>query len=520
MSIFKDLLLSKLIEKLSTGQGQNDERPDQDVAKQTFGKVDGEEKVRRVVQAVSNAQDVETHSVGKGRSTVHLVYLKSLVDPNTQQRDVIKPMHVVMSKGGSVDHVREMISINQREKVDRLDQAVRYLLSGWTLVAMPGEEGMFCFKTSQAPGRGVSKAENQSIVIGPQDGFTESIDTNLSLIRKRLRTPNLCVEEMKVGEMTQTSVMVLSIKGVANEEYVKQMKERIGEIDVDALIDSGTLAQWIDDQPLSPFPQFNLVERPDSACSGLVDGKVVVLVDGTPYVCMGPSSFIEFFHSPEDYFNRWMSSSLVRLLRLFGVGVSITFSAIYVAVLTYHYEIIPANMLKTIAQSRARVPFPPLYEAVFLELTLEVLREAGVRLPTKVGQTMGIVGGIVIGQAAVSAGLTSNVMIIVVSLSALASFVTPSYVMGNAVRVIRFPIILMAGMWGFIGLSVGLVTFLIHLLNLSSLGAPYMSPYASLRLADLKDTLIRVPTQLLNTRPALTRAQKDRKTGKTSLKRK
>jgi spore germination protein len=237
-------------------------------------------------------------------------------------------------------------------------------------------------------------------------------------------------------------------------------------------------------------------------------------------VCMGPSSFIEFFHSPEDYFNRWASSSLVRLLRLFGVIVSITFSAIYVAVLTYHYEIIPVNMLKTIAQSRARVPFPPLYEAMFLELTLEVLREAGARLPTKVGQTMGIVGGIVIGQAAVSAGMTSNVMIIVVSLSALASFVTPSYVMGNAVRVVRFPLIMMAGLWGFIGLSVGLVTILIHLLNLSSLGSPYMSPFASMRLADLKDTLIRVPAQLLVTRPSLTKAQRDKKAESSSLKRK
>ncbi|MCX7571692.1 spore germination protein [Tumebacillus sp. DT12] len=520
MKILKELLLSKLIEKLSTGQGQNDERPDHDVANERIGTEDGEEKVRRVLAAVSHAQDVETHRIGRGRSTIHLIFLKSLVDLNVQQRDVIKPMHLVVSKGGSTEQLRDTISINERDKVVRLDEAVAYLLSGWTLVAMPGEEGLYGFKTSQVPGRGVSKAENQSIVIGPQDGFTESIDTNLSLIRKRLRTPNLRVEGMKVGELTQTSVIVLSIKGVANEEYVEEMKERIGKIDVDALIDSGTLAQWIDDQPLSPFPQFNLVERPDSACSGLIDGKVVVLIDGTPYVCMGPSSFIEFFHSPEDYFNRWMSSSLVRLLRLFGVVVSITFSAIYVAVLTYHYEIIPANMLKTIAQSRARVPFPPLYEAVFLELTLEVLREAGVRLPTKVGQTMGIVGGIVIGQAAVSAGLTSNVMIIVVSLSALASFVTPSYVMGNAVRVIRFPIILIAGLWGFIGLSVGLVTILIHLLNLSSIGAPYMSPYASLRLADLKDTMIRVPTQLLTTRPAMTRAQKNKKAGNTSLKRK
>ncbi|ARU63408.1 hypothetical protein CBW65_22250 [Tumebacillus avium] len=505
-------VLATLLGKLIQGQGMNAQRGEQDVPDVPFGS-DGQANVRRVGQELGNPPDLIHESFRIQNQTYRILYIKTMTNYDSLQRDLLGQMRQIAQSG-------QTIAMGQKKSAEKLADATSLLLEGWTLVSIPGKDGFVCFKTDEVVGRNVERAENQSIVIGPQEAFNESLENNLSLIRKRLKSPQLRIEFVKIGTLTQTTVAVVSMNEIVNEKNLEEMRERIKVLDTDSLLDSGTLAQLINDQPLSPFPQFHLVERPDTVVSGLIDGKVIVLVDGTPYVLMGPSAFIEFFHSPEDYFNRWASSSLVRLLRVFGVFVSITFSAIYVAVLTFHYEIIPANMLKTIAMSRARVPFPPLYEAIFLELTLEVLREAGARLPTKVGQTMGIVGGIVIGQAAVTAGLTSNVMIIIVSLSALASFVTPSYMMSNAMRVIRFPVILFAGWWGFVGMMVALTILLIHLLNLSSLGAPYMTPFAPLRLADLKDTLIRLPTQMLSNRPALTRAQRDAKREQGSMKRK
>ena len=510
---------SSILKWLEKKQGLSQKRPQSEIPDTPFS-TDGLQNCERILRELNDPADLIIEPLTGDQDGVRVLFFKSLVNHEAVHREVIRPLQIMRMQKQNSSDLFSLISIGEKKTVDRLKEALLLLLQGWTLVSMPKKRGFYAFNTEGPKGRGVEKAENQSIVIGPQEAFTESIDVNVSLIRKRLRSPLLVMETMKVGRITQTKLCIMSLQGITNEQYLKSMQERIKQVDIDGMLDSGVLSQLIDDQPLSPFPQFNYLERPDAAVAGLLAGKIVVLLDGTPYVLMGPSIFIEFFHSPEDYFNRWASTSLLRILRIIGVSLSITMSAVYVAILTYHYEIIPASMLKTIAQSRSRVPFPPVYEAMLLELILELLREAGARLPTKVGQTMGIVGGIVIGQAAVSAGLTSNVMIIVVSLSALASFITPSYVMSNAVRVIRFPMILLSGLWGFIGMFVGLVTIIIHLLNLSSLGAPYMSPFAPLRLADLKDTLWRVPMQLLAFRPSYSKTKEDKSADLMPLKRK
>ena len=508
-----------LMQWLEKKEGLSDQRPDAELPDEPFGP-DNRQNCQRIVRALNNPVDLIVEPLGGDPDGPWVLYFKSLVDPKSIQRDILRPLQMMRMQKGNSPGLFNLVSIGEKKTVDQLKDALLQLLQGWTLVSQPKGRGFCAFNTESVQGRTIEKAENQSIVVGPQEAFSETLDLNLSLIRKRLRSPLLLTESMLIGKVTKTKMCILTLKGITNEQYLKQIKERIEQVDVDGMLDSGVLAQWIDDQPWSPFPQFDYVERPDAIVAGLLSGKIIIALDGTPYMLMGPSVFIEFFQSPEDYFNRWASTSLLRILRIIGVSLSITLSAIYVAILTYHYEIIPATMLKTIAQSRSKVPFPPVYEAMLLELILELLREAGARLPTKVGQTMGIVGGIVIGQAAVSAGLTSNVMIIVVSLSALSSFITPSYVMSNAVRVIRFPMILLAGLWGFIGMFVGLIMTIIHLLNLSSLGAPYMSPFAPLRLADLKDTLWRVPMQLLGYRPSFTKTKKDKTADMMTLKRK
>ncbi|MGO4372210.1 spore germination protein [Paenibacillus sp. MCAF20] len=238
----------------------------------------------------------------------------------------------------------------------------------------------------------------------------------------------------------------------------------------------------------------------------MVSGRIIVIVDGSPSVISAPASFFEFFSSPDDYYQRWVLGTATRLLRFVAFIITVTFTAMYVSVTTFHYEMIPEDLLLTLTESRSRVPFPPIYEALLLESTIELLREAGARLPTKIGQTIGIVGGIVIGQAAVQAGLTSNILIIAVASSAIASFVIPSYVMSASIRLIRFGLIILAGLLGNLGLMMGLIMIVIHLSGLTSLKASYLSPVAPMKIKDWQDVFMRAPFAWLKERPTISRS--------------
>ncbi|MBP2239656.1 hypothetical protein J2Z40_000209 [Cytobacillus eiseniae] len=351
--------------------------------------------------------------------------------------------------------------------------------------------------------RQVSLPEVEFSVVGPKEAFVESLDTNVNLVRRRLPIPELVIKEIEVGQLSKTRVSVLYIDGIANNENVNTVIQRISDLEIAQVNDSSTITQLIQDNQNSPFPQLIDTERPDRIASVLGEGKIAILVDGAPHGLIGPTTFFEFFSAFEDYFLNWTIASFFRLVRFFAVFFSILVTPIYVAVLTYHYELIPKDMLATLITSRNAIPLPPILEAIILELTIELLREAGARLPTKVGQTIGIVGGIVIGTASVEAGLTSNVLLILVALAALASFTTPVYQMGNTIRLIRFPFLLMAHYIGLLGVALSFCFLLIHLLRLSSLGRPFLEPFYPLRLQDLTDSLVRLPFSKQSKRPIL-----------------
>jgi len=267
----------------------------------------------------------------------------------------------------------------------------------------------------------------------------------------------------------------------------------------------------ISDNHNSPFPQLLDTERPDRVVSILAEGKIAVIVDGSPHVLIGPTTLVEFFASFEDYFLNWILSSFFRIIRLFAVSFSILATPIYVAVLNYHYELIPTDLLNNFVTSRREVPVPPFLEALFLEGTIELLREAGARLPTKVGQTIGIVGGIVIGTASVEAGLTSNILLIIVALAALASFTTPVYKMGNTIRLLRFPFLMFAEMYGLLGIVLCFCFLATHLLRLTSLGRPFLEPIYPPRISDLKDAFLRMPFSMMNERPKQLRTEQPKR---------
>lgn len=445
---------------------------------------------------LQHSADLMVKSAG---SEITLVYIESLVDLTMLHQDILR--RIKDESFSAIDAVMNLITVSDIKKAQNMDDAILAILSGNVMVHLNGESSALLVKIPSREKRALTKSENESQVIGSQVAFNESLSTNIQLIRRYLADPNLCQEMYHIGTRTHTAVSMLYIKDIAFDDYVKNLRDRITSIEIDGIIDSAVLSQLIEDSSLALFPQMTLTERPDLVSHWLLNGKIAVLVDGSTLAICCPHSFVEFFHTMEDFNVRWHIATFLRLLRMTGVILSVFFTAIYVAVLTYHYEIIPQALLIPLSESRARVPFPPLFEAFLLEFMIELLREAGTRLPTKVGQTIGIVGGIVIGTAAVDAGFTSNILIIIVALGALGSFITPSYTMGNVIRILRFPLILLAGLWGFYGIMLGFCLLILHLLRQTTLGAPFLAPFYPPRFTDWKNSIFRLPFTYTYNRP-------------------
>ncbi|MGE6595203.1 spore germination protein [Bacillus proteolyticus] len=352
---------------------------------------------------------------------------------------------------------------------------------------------------------------NESTVIGPQEGFVEDIDTNINLVRKRLPVLDLQTKEMIIGEFSKTKVVMMYLNNLAEKDNVDFLEESLRALEYDQINDSAYIQELMGEKSI--FPLYINTERTDRVTKALIDGKIAIFVDGSPSVLLTPVSYFDFFISPEDYNVSWLYATFSRILRLIAVLFSICATPLYVATLNYHYELVPSDLLETLILSRAQVPFPPLIEALFLELAIDLLREAGARLPMKVGQTLGIVGGIVIGQASVQAGLTSNILLIIVALSALASFITPIYKMGNAVRLLRFPFLIFAEIGGLFGISLGFIFLFTHLFRLTSLRKPYALFYPT-RQQSVKDSWIRFPLTMIDTRDVQARPQHVKKSAK------
>lgn len=451
-----------------------------------------------LLKQLSLSNDFTQFTYHVNETSLCLGYYTSLIDTEILHRDILP----YLKKWESFASLSSVLPIE--EVILTADAATiqENLLKGYIFIFNVNNLKQVCLvKAGVERTRQVSLPEVEFSVVGPKESFVEALDTNINLVRKRLPMPELTVKEIIIGKLSKTRVSVLYIEGIANKENVNTVIQRLSDLDIDQIMDSSYITQLIQDNQNSPFPQLIDTERPDRVASVLGEGKVAILVDGAPHGLIGPTTIFEFFYAFEDYYLNWAVASFFRLVRFFAVIFSILVTPIYVAVLTYHYELIPKDLVSTLVTSRSAIPLPPILEAIILELAIELLREAGARLPTKVGQTIGIVGGIVIGTASVEAGLTSNVLLIIVALAALASFTTPVYQMGNTIRLIRFPFLLMAHYLGLIGVAVSFCFLLIHLLRLSSLGRPFLEPFYPVRVQDLKDSLIRLPFSMQSKRP-------------------
>ncbi len=446
-----------------------------------------------ILEELKNSPDLNLRELNLEGNTIQIIFLKNLVETEYLHTHIIEYITQLSKEQIHYEYIKENIPIGEVKAVKELNEVASFLINGFAYLFFPSEQKGILLNIADTTERALEKAETESLVYGPKICFTESLSTNIQIIRRNINDHNLCTEEFVVGSRVKQKVRIVYVNDIADMENVQTIRQRLSEIEIDDIMDSSVLAQILDDNSYSFFPQYIMTELPDRFVHSIIKGRIGILVDRSPISIICPSTFFSFFESTEDIYLRWSLSSALRLLRIFAMIFSVFFSSIYVAAVTFHHEIIPSSLLISIGQSRARVPFPPLLETLVLEIMIELLREAGARLPSKVGQTMGIVGGIVLGQAVVQAGLTSNILIIIVSLSALGSFASPSYEMGTALRILRFPMILLAGTWGLIGIIIGVCIVLIHLLKLTSLGRPFLSPLYPLRIEDFKYAFFRLP---------------------------
>ncbi len=457
---------------------------------------------------MSKSDDFLQTSITVHDKLLHFSYYKTLVNHEQFHHDLLSFIQTSNCEIKQLHDLKALIPIEGIKASSNLEEISLSLTKGSIFLQIDPyfNEGLLVDIADLQLGlRKNNNTENEYSVIGPKVGFVENLDTNMNLLRKGIITEKLIFEEHTVGSVSKTRVAIAYIEGITNPQHVNTVRQRLLDLDFDVAFDSSILEQLIADNSNSPFPLLLSTERVDRIKYSLISGEVSLICDGSPYVIAGPVNLFSFLISPEDYYLPWILGSFFRLIRYFGVAFSILGTSVYVAVLTFHYTVIPMNLLGPIIESRVNVPVPPLLEVLFLEITIELLREAGSRLPTKVSQTLGIVGGIILGQAAVQAALTSNILLIIVSLSALASFTTPIFKMSNTIRFLRFPLIVLASMWGGLGIMVGLMFILGHLLRLKSLGSPYIVPLFPFRHKNFSDSFIRSSFTLTFKRFSFTR---------------
>lgn len=442
-----------------------------------------------------------------------LIYVEGLADDKTIGNLIMRSLLV---DGGSLHEgaqgpkaqfidqlVDKLILIGEIKKENRLDSLLTSLLTGDTLLLLEQSDQAIVMDTRGWASRAIEDPSAESVIRGPREGFVETLRTNTALVRRKLRTSDLKIKMMQIGTRSKTDVAIVYIEGIANPKVVAEAEKRLERIEIDSVLESGYLEELIEDSPYSPFPQIQSTERPDKVVANLLEGRVAIMVDHTPFVLLIPTLFIQFIQATEDYYERSLAMSMLRIVRMLALVISIVLPGLYVAAITFHQEMIPFGLAMSIAAGREGTPLPGFLEVIFMGVVFEILREAGMRLPKPVGQAVSIVGALVIGDAAVNAGVVSPIMVIVAALTAISSFAIPSFSLLLSTSLLRLAITLAAAVLGYFGVIWMLLLVLIHLASLRSFGVPYLSPVAPANLLNLKDTVIRAPWWGMVNRPHL-----------------
>jgi len=434
-----------------------------------------------------------------------LIFTDGLVNSSIVNESVIKPINlykgIEKQDNININLLQEIILTNNIKTTKKVDEIINSILSGDTVLLMDGSDEALLLSTRGWESRSVEESSVETVIRGSKEGFVEDIRTNTAMIRRKLKDPSLKIKDLKIGSRSQTNVAVMFVEDIVNKEVLQYALEKLEKINIDGIFDSGYIEQFLEDSTFSIFPQMQVTERPDKVCGNLLEGRISILVDGSPDALIFPVGLVQLLQSPEDYYERVIFANIVRFIRFIGFVVATTFPAIYVAVTTFHQDLLPSDFILEIARSRIQVPFPPIVEAFLMEGTIELLREASARLPSRIGQTIGIVGALVIGDAAVRAGIISPIMVVVVAITAIGSYIFPHFSTSYSIRFIRVPMIIMAATFGAFGIIITWAWIIAYMCKLNSFGYPFLAPFSPINIKDMKDAALRAPIEGFVNRP-------------------
>lgn len=463
------------------------------------------ENIKRIKDDFGDSSDliIRHETLGEGlQHSFAVIHIDGISDEKLVNEGIIEKIvginfekDTTLSLTDLENGLKGIISVSSLKSQSSYTNLLSGLLLGDTIILLDQDTNFLVACTKMVQSRSISEPSTQTVIRGPKDSFTESLRTNTSLIRNRIQHPALRIESMKIGEITRTDIEIMYIKGVVDENLLQEVKHRLDAINVDGILESSYIENYIQNDQKTIFPTMVHTERPDAVVGNLLEGRVAIFTGGTPFVLILPATFTQFFQSPEDYYQNSYIGTFLRILRYLSFTVALFAPAIFIAITSFHQAVIPTVLLVSLAAQREGVPLPAIVEAIGMELVFEVLREAGIRMPRAVGQALSIVGALILGQAAVQAGFVSASMVIIVSITAIASFTIPYYNMSIAARILRFILLLAGAYIGLFGILIGGLIILIHMCSLRSFGEPYFAPFAPFRIKSQKDAILVVPTQ-------------------------
>ncbi len=504
--------------QFSTTQGENKQDFSYDqatIGQQITGNLDRD--LKHIKQVIGHNSDVHFREFHIGFTGVRatIIFVEGLSDKDFINKQIMKPLMSELAKEYNQEQTfvkgnlskeflkNHIFSISDLKEVHSINNVVSEVLIGSTALMINGTLDVFIFDTTNVKARNFEEPVSEALVRGPRIGFNEKLSDNTALLRSLGKNESLSIINFQVGSRAKKELVIVYMDGIADPDLMEEVKKRIKKIEMDNLADSGYIEQFIEDNYLSPFPQVQSTERPDRVISALMEGRVAILLDGTPFALIVPVTFSMMLQSPEDYYERWIPGTLIRQLRFGAALISLLGPSLFISFISFHPGLIPTKLAISIIGTREGVPFPALIEALFMEVAIEIMREAGLRLPKPIGPAIGIVGGLIIGEAAVQAGIVSPIMVIVVAITAISSFAIPQYSAGISLRFLRFGAMFCAAVFGLYGVLLFFLLLCSHLVRLKSFGIPYVSPAVSYRLSDWKDFIVRMPFQMMKRRPKM-----------------
>ncbi|BBF42146.1 spore germination protein GerKA [Lachnospiraceae bacterium KM106-2] len=451
---------------------------------------------------------------GANKVEIYFIYIDNMIDKKLLEEDTLRYLKYHMDdlpESGQFDYIKDKgLRTADLGDLITMDKVIESILAGDTVIFVEGSDKAIKVSIRGMANRGVPQAENEVTVRGSKEAFSEVLFINRVLLRRRIKDTKFKIKQMKVGTRTKTDVAICYLEDVAKPEVVNDIEKRLKNFVIDGIFDSGMIEQLTEREHYSPFPEFQATERPDKAASAITEGRVVVIVDNSPMVLLLPTTLNAFFQASDDAYNRWEVATFSRVLRYIAAFLAVALPGLYLAVLNFESELLSSSLSLSFAAAREGVPFSALVEVIIMEIAFELLLEAGIRLPGPMGNTIGIVGGLIIGDAAVAANLVSPMIVIIVALTAISAFTVPNESFANAFRLVRYIIIFLSAWLGLYGFSIGVLLFLIHLCGLKSFGTPYLLPYVASNINggnELKDAILKEPATKLKVRPTFARKQ-------------